>query len=466
MPDTVFRDVEVAGRGGGVAVDVHVRDATVVAVGEVPHVPGAQVVEARGGALLPGLHDHHLHLLATAAGAASVDCGPRVRDREELAAALRSAPGAWVRGVNYHERSAGDLDRYALDALVPDRPVRIQHRSGALWMLNSRALALAEHVLDRSPDVERDAAGAPTGRLWRYDARLRPALPRTVSDLGPLGRTLLSYGVTGITDATPNLDTGALMLLGHEALPQKVLLLGAPDGVPVPSGLRAGPRKLHLRDHDLPGLGELTETVAASHRLGRPVAVHCVTAESLVLTVAALRAAGVLPGDRIEHAAVVLPGLAADLAQLDVAVVTQPGFVRERGDDYLRAVEPGELPYLYPYRSLIDAGVRVAPSSDAPHASPDPWRTIADADRVTSGGVVLGADEQVGRAAVLAGYLSPADHPGGPVRQVRPGSAADLCLLWTPLAQALAAAPANPVRLTMTGGRLHALGSPSEDTLD
>src|SRR6185369_7420562 len=208
-----------------------------------------------------------------------------------------------------------------------------------------------------------------------------------------------------------------------------------PDDAALQPGLATGPRKLHLRDHDLPGLDELTRTVAASHGRGRPVAVHCVTAEALVLTIAALRAAGPLPGDRIEHAAVVLPDLTLELARLGVAVVTQPSFVHERGDDYLAEVELGEQPFLYPYRSLLDAGVRVAPSSDAPHASTDPWQAIAAADRVTTSGVVLGAGERVDRATVLAGYLSPAWDPGGPSRQVRPGADADLCLLHVPLAE-------------------------------
>ncbi|MDX2676697.1 amidohydrolase family protein [Streptomyces sp. NY05-11A] len=448
MPDTVFRDVEVDGQ----TVDVHVRDATVVAVGDVTPVPGAEVVEGHGGALLPGLHDHHLHLLAMAAAASSVDCGVHAGDPGGLAAALRSAPGTWVRAVGYHERTTGRLDREVLDAWVPDRPVRVQHRSGALWMLNSPALALVDHVLDHSPDVERDAAGRPTGRLWRYDTRLRPALPHSTPDLAPVGRTLLSYGITGITDATPDLDADAAALIADGALPQQLLLLGVPDVLPLPPRLRSGPYKLHLRDHDLPPLGELTEKIAALHSRGRAVAVHCVTAESLLLTVAALRAAGPLPGDRIEHASVVLPGVAADMARLGVAVVTQPGFVYERGDDYLATVEPGELPYLYPYRSLLDSGLRVAPSSDGPHASCDPWRAIAAADRITVGGSVLGPAERVGRARVLAGYLSSAEDPGGAVRRVCPGTRADLCLLHVPLREALAAAPANPVRLTMTAG--------------
>jgi len=51
-------------------------------------------------------------------------------------------------------------------------------------------------------------------------------------------------------------------------------------------------------------LDSLTEWITDQHRGGRPVAVHCVTAAQLVVTIAALRAAGSHPADRIEHAAV------------------------------------------------------------------------------------------------------------------------------------------------------------------
>ncbi|MGY1899836.1 hypothetical protein [Nocardia gipuzkoensis] len=45
--------------------------------------------------MIPGLHDHHLHLHATTADAASVRCGPpAVLDRDALAAELAGAAGA------------------------------------------------------------------------------------------------------------------------------------------------------------------------------------------------------------------------------------------------------------------------------------------------------------------------------------------------------------------------------------
>jgi hypothetical protein len=57
------------------------------------------------------------------------------------ATVLRTAPGARVRGSGYRESFSGVLDRETLDRLMSDRPARAQHRGGALWALNTRALA-------------------------------------------------------------------------------------------------------------------------------------------------------------------------------------------------------------------------------------------------------------------------------------------------------------------------------------
>src|SRR5262249_50099299 len=75
--------------------------------------PGEADIDAAGGTLLPGLHDHHVHLRALAAARASVAARPpHVRTADGLAARLRAAdaelpPGAWLRAVGYHESVAG-----------------------------------------------------------------------------------------------------------------------------------------------------------------------------------------------------------------------------------------------------------------------------------------------------------------------------------------------------------------------
>lgn len=419
-------------------------------------------IDARGGALLPGLHDHHLHLLAMAAD--SVDCSS-ASTLLELGELLRSAPDHRIRATGYHESIGGDLDRHILDRLVLDRPVRVQHRSGGLWCLNTRALAEVWTILDDSDDVERDAHGEPNGRLWRYDARLRTGLPAVVPDLAAVGDRLLRLGITGVTDATPDLDAGAIALLQNaratDALPQELMLLGAPDDYTGSAYLTTGPAKLLLRDHDLPEVDEVAAWIAARHAAGRPVAVHCVTSDSLAITLAALDTAGPLRGDRIEHAAIVPPGMHADLARLGVYVVTNPGFLRERGDTYLRDVQTDELPFIYPHRSLLEAGVSVCPASDAPYGDPDPWAVIrAAATRETTGGRVLTPSETVAPQAALAGYMSPATAPSGPGSTVHVGRRGGLCLLEVPLAGSLEDPVAEHVRLVATGGRVEKI-SPS-----
>lgn len=470
--DTLWlRDVEI----GGVRSDVLVAGEHIRAVAPVTQrlrpVGSPEVVNGRGRPLVPGLVDHHLHLLAWAAADESVPCR-EFSDLAGLVSALRSAPlaaGGFVRATGYHERLGGFLDRQVLDRLLPDRPLRIQHRTGALWMLNSAALAQlvqldASHRVD--PDVERDPDGRPTGRLWRFDTRLRNLTPTpTLPDLAAVGTRLAALGITAVTDATPDLPLETIRHLAaqHAAgrLPQQAWLLGAPDEGRLPPGLHRGPRKLHLRDHDLPDVDELTWTVADSHRRGRPVAVHCVSADALALTIAALTATGVLPGDRIEHAAVVPPPTRTDLARLGVSVVTQPGFVHERGDDYCVDVDEPERSWLYPWRSLRDAGVTVVPSSDAPHTSGDPWAAvIAASTRRTRSGSILGSDEKVEPEEVLAGYLRTPSGLSGRIREVRPGSRADLVLLREAFPYCLRdlESAGSPVALTVIAGAIINVG--------
>jgi predicted amidohydrolase YtcJ len=413
---------------------------------------GDIVIDGQGGALIPGLHDHHVHLLAMAAAARSVAVGPPgVRSAEQLAAALaaadrRLAAGEWLRATGYHESVAGPLDRGRLDELVPDRPARVQHRSGALWILNSLALGLTG--LD----------GHATGRLFGQDAWLRSRVPAVEPDLTAVGTMLTAYGVTGVTDATPTTDATALDVLAAAvtsgALPQHVVITGAPGLDPSASPvLRRGPAKVVLADHALPTLDEVLAAIATARRARRTVAVHCVTRDALALALAAFGDAGAWPGDRIEHGAVVPPDMAASLASHGLTVVTQPNFIRERGDQYIADVEADDLAHLYPCLSLIDAGVAVGGGTDAPFGHADPWRAIAAAvDRATETGRVLGPHERISAGRALALFLTPPEAPGGAPRRIEPGACADVCLLAAPLADVLAAPSSDAVVLTVRAG--------------
>src|SRR5207253_1805056 len=102
----MIKNAEVDGR----RVDVRVEGGRVEAMGERLRLsPDEDVISADGGALLPGLHDHHLHLHAMAARLTSVDCRPAdIVDLDTFVHSLRTAarqrePAAGIRVIGYHE---------------------------------------------------------------------------------------------------------------------------------------------------------------------------------------------------------------------------------------------------------------------------------------------------------------------------------------------------------------------------
>ena len=400
--------------------------------------PGEALLDAGGGTVLPGLHDHHVHVRSAASALDSFNVGPPgVSTKAQLAQILSNAtpgPDGWIRAVGYHESVAGELDRAALDALVHDIPLRIQHRSGALWILNSAALGrvgLAEH---------------PDGRLRSADREWSDALQRRETDLAELSRRITATGVTGVTDATPDLgaDDMVSLIVAHrrgEFRPRLRFL---------------SPGKKILQDDRL-DLDALIHWIAENHNADKPVAVHCVTAAQLVVAIAALRSAGSHPLDRIEHASVVPDDNLADLADLaerGLTVVTQPNFVAERGDQYLTDMPTADHGQLWRVGSLLEAAVPVGFSTDMPFGHGDPWTAMrAAVHRTTLSGAVLSANECVSARTALTMFLGWPDRPGQP-RSVTPGQPGDLCVLTEPPQTVLAELDAGMVAATIIGGEL------------
>lgn len=467
----LIRNVAVRGHPG---FDVRAGRELILEVGRsLPRLGGDEVLDAGGGEVIPGLHDHHVHLRAAVAARQSVDvsvaASPADFDVIVSAAGAAAGPQAWLRITGWNEHAAGPVDRHRLDALTGQVPVRVQHRSGAMWVLNSRALAQAGADSCDLTGVERDDDGAPTGRLLRMDDWLgdRLATLPEARASGSFAAGLAEYaaeaaraGVTGFTDATPGRDQADVaeltQLAGASAVPQRLVLMG-PPGLREPGSSRVtlGPQKLILDDATLPTAGDLAAIIARAHQAGSPVALHCVTAGQLLVSLAALEQAGPA-GDRIEHAGIVPPGCAEQLARLGIAVVTNPGFIADRGDDYLREVPAAEQGWLYPCASLISVGLTVAAGTDAPFGPADPWRCIgAAATRATPAGRVLGPAERVPAMRALQLFLADARDVRRK-RSVAPGQPSDLCVLRQPLGAVLARPSATAVLAAIIGGQVAA----------
>jgi predicted amidohydrolase YtcJ len=462
-PGVLIRQAELT---PGECRDVRVVSDTIAEIADnLAPREGERCLDAKGGALLPGLHDHHIHLYSAAAAQRSIACGPpAVSNEQELAAALlrgqEDSREGWLRGIGYHESVAGSLDRARLDALLPgDRPLRVQHRSGALWILNSAAIAnLGLDDAKAGDGVERDASGRATGRIYYQDVWLRGQLrSRSAPDLAPLSRQLSRYGVTGVTDATPDKQACDYLTLAESIargeLSQRLVAMG---GLSLPDEalpFELGALKIMLREPALPEFDSLVDSIRRAHAQERPVAFHCVTRSELVMAAEAVRAAGGSMGDRIEHASIAPPELVELLAELSLCVVTQPGFIWERGDDYARDVAAEDRPWLYRGDGFLRAGVPLAAGTDAPYGDPDPWRAMrAAVKRKSRAGRHIGEAEALTPERALALFTTHPDAPGGCEREVAVGLPADLCLLDRPWCEARERLVHDDVRVTWVAG--------------
>lgn len=436
--DLILRNARDA---AGKSISVAIRDGRIAAIGARLAGRGAEF-DARGLTLGTGLHDHHCHLLATAARMASVDLST-CRTEDAVIARLRSASGApdqWIRAFGYDERVAGLPDRDRLDEWLPDQRLRIQDRTGAYWLLNSAGIAtLGREPLP--PCVERDADGRPDGRIWRGDTWLRERIGGSPPSLATLGRQLAQWGVTGVTDAGASNGAAEAKLLAG-AIPQRLVIMGT-EALPEGEGYAVGPVKILLDENDLPPIEQTVVRIQTARTLDRNVAAHCATLGELLFYLAALQqSGGARSGDRIEHGSVIPGSLIGDIAAAGLTVVTQSNFIQDRGDRYRAQIEESELGDLYRLGSLLRSGVRMLGGSDAPYGDINPWVGLRAAlDRKTREGAVIGAGEAVDRSAALSLYRS---------TELVVGAPADLILYEWPEDRG----QPDTVGLTMIGGTI------------
>lgn len=407
-----------------------------------PHPISARdcdVLDACGGAVIPALVDQHIHLLSLAATSYSVKCGPpEINSMEELILALKSAPGnSWIRGIGYHESVAGDLTERKLDSWITDRPVKIQHRSGKLWALNSPA--------KRELQLSRES----TNQIFRNDevVRTNDVIDEELKDsCHQTSRQLASYGIGTVVDATHTNDRQTVEQLERLFPFQRVHCMGNEE-------LAHGELKVMLDEAALGEFKDYVDAVRRAHDNDRGVAFHCITRVEIVFALNVLRDAGIHPQDRIEHASETDEGTLHLLKETGVRVVTQPSLLFERGDQYRQDLPPEELSMLYRVRSFLEFGIDVSFSSDAPFGNPDPWIGMATSvSRTTRDGHVVGGHEAIGSDTALDLYLK--DPGDAEFIRVREDEPADLCILKRPLNEITAQLSSNGVRYTVKRGEV------------
>jgi predicted amidohydrolase YtcJ len=162
--------------------------------------------------------------------------------------------------------------------------------------------------------------------------------------------------------------------------------------------------------------------------------------------------------NRVEHGTVVRPDQVGRLARLNVACVVQPLFVRTFGEGMRRAIGERRSEWSHRARSLLDAGLPLAFSSDRPVAPAAPLAGVqAFVERVTEEGRPYAPDERITlEEAVQAATEGSSRVTGQSHRkgQLVEGQLADFVVLEAhPAAVPVPDIHAIPILATAVGGR-------------
>lgn len=428
-------------RGDAVLVAGH----RIAAVGRSGDLRTTDLPEERlpGATIVPGLRDAHLHPVGHAAVLLRPSL-KEAPDFAAVADILRDAArflpaGAALTALRLDDESLAESrlpDRDFLDRIAPDRPVLVVRYCAHVAVANSTALALAG-IGDHTPDpgggsMDRDPSGRLTGVLRETAVEpvagaLRSLAPAvTADDLVRAATGLAAVGLTGIgamvsTDAGYWACAGAELDVVIEAASRLPIPMGVLVAAANPGDLEAAAQRIgaaggrvrftgvkmfsdgSLGGHtaamregfsDLPGErgtdrldpAWCLDMARSALGLGGRVAIHAIgdRANGGVLDLLeTLITGGADPAMlRVEHASVLTREDVARFGRLGVTASVQPAFLPSETGWLEKRVGPERMRHTYPFRSLLDAGTRLAGGSDCPVEPPHPlWGMAAARDR-------------------------------------------------------------------------------------
>lgn len=152
--DTVIVNGQLhgAGEAAGNATAMAITGPQISAIGDAGVAdligPSTRVIDAQGGAVLPGINDGHLHFVESAVSAhGTLSVGGNVAGTwEQVAAILRDAvPGSdgWIRAQGWDEAILGGGGPACIFGLRPDSPLVAYDQTGHQLLLNETAARLA-----------------------------------------------------------------------------------------------------------------------------------------------------------------------------------------------------------------------------------------------------------------------------------------------------------------------------------
>ncbi|WZH36300.1 MAG: amidohydrolase family protein [Microbacterium enclense] len=485
-----IRGVRVAGPGRELLpttepVDLVITDGRIADIAPTGNLrPTGLVAEGDGGWLLPGLWDHHVHVLQWALAADRVPLG-EVASASDAAAIMALAPETEGRRVGSGFRDGLWPDRPSVELLdattggVPTYLINADVHS--VWM-NSAAFRREGLEVTASGIVREEEA-------FEISRRLNAVAP-DIADraVERMSRTAAARGVVGLVDLDMTWNDEPWQRRVERGFDSLRISYGTyPQDLDraIAEGLRTGDR-VRGAHHDLVRVGPLkaitdgslgTRTAACAHHYAGEVGNHgllTIAPDDLVdmmtrATAAGLECAIHAIGDvanahaldayaltgavgTIEHAQLVAHADIPRFARLGVAASVQPEHALD-DRDMTDAIWAEQSAQPYPLRALVDSGANVRFGSDAPVAPLDPWAALASAVfRTRDGREAWHPHERVDidtaiAASTAGGSTAPAE--------ISPGALADLVIVGAdPRAADERSLRAMPVRTTLLAGRV------------
>ena len=383
--------------------------------------PKTERIQANGGLVMPGFTDGHTHFVDGGFQLTSVDlrtaATPRefVRRIKEYARTLK--PGEWITGGDWdHTLWPGQpLPRHEwIDSVTPANPIFLSRVDGHEALANALALRAAGVTRDtRTPaggEILRDTkTGEPTGifkdRALDLIGRAVPepspvqrdsALARAVAFAASLGVTATAHMSASWADLASyrrleragRLTIRAALYLPLEfwhAVADTVARSGAGDRWVKIGGLKgfmdgsAGSRTAYFFEPYSDSAGyygllqhpeaDMRRWIGAADSAGLQVAVHAIgdRANAILLSIfdSVARAHGARDRRfRIEHAQHLRPEGIPVFGRVGVIASMQPYHAIDDGRWVEQRIGPERIRTTYAFRSLLDAGARLAFGSD------------------------------------------------------------------------------------------------------
>jgi len=500
---------------------VAVRDGVVVAVGGAVACRRAlgrspQVVDLKGGTLLPGFCDSHMHPVSTIFAVMQSDL-KGMHDLSELIERLKEAdralaPDRWVIGLNFDEQDMAQPrlpNRHDLARVSLTRPVVVVKHDGHSVIANSAAMAAAGITRDVStPEggfIDRDETGAPLG-IFRENAKPLimnhlplPGLEDLEAGAHQASAIMLGHGITSLglileTGQEGGSSYGAFDVPAIEILrphiPQalyalimsrdveavlklKESRLGDASGRTRVGGVKIiadgtfgsltaameedfsdAPGNRGFMIYEEPALYDL---MLKTHTAGLQLGIHAIGDRANRICIELYEK--ILQDHpranhrhRIEHASILNPDLIQRAKALGLVLCMQPLFIRSDMPYLEKRIGKTRMAHTYPFRTIMDMGLPVAGSSDAPVETLSVLEAIECA--VTREGHVpeqaIGVAEAIALYTMNAAYVQFEEDARGSITK---GKQADFVLLEeNPLKVRPHEIHAIPVRATFIAG--------------